>query len=359
MEKIEDIILRNTERPLRMTLFLVLPLVVGLTLLIAAFYLWDASSRHHFMELQFRETAKAHFDQILLTRLWNASHGGVYVEITDDTLPNPYLDDPEKNIVSINGKSYTKLNPAYMTRQLSELTDSKMAFKIHLSGANPKNPANKPDEWEALMISSFREGKEEGYEMTESAGEEYFRYMAPLVVQEECMGCHGGEGYSVGDVKGGISIKIPAGFLTDLHEDLDWKSIFAFSTIAIFTTALLVGVTWISSKRLGESLRKELENERLAAAVKIAAAAAHELRQPLTVISGFSELLKDRLEKGDDINVEADIIVSQCKRMDDIITRMLNVTAYKTKAFGDESEIFDLGLKSGEEKDVTTPRARG
>jgi signal transduction histidine kinase len=92
----------------------------------------------------------------------------------------------------------------------------------------------------------------------------------------------------------------------------------------------------------------ELEGQRLEAAVKIAAAAAHELRQPMTIISGFSELLKNKAKRGEDIKQETDIIISQCNRMNAIITKMLNVTAYRTKAYGGTTEIFDLGVDNEE-----------
>lgn len=348
MRKIEDVILRNTERPHRMALFLVLPPVVGLIALLVTFYYWDQRSHHNFIDLQMKETAKAHMNQILLTRLWNASHGGVYVEITEDTPPNPYLDDPEKVIVSTSGKRYTKLNPAYMTRQISELSGGDNRFLIHMSSLRPKNPANTPDEWEKGMLHSFDDGKEEGYGFVTKQGNKYFRYMIPMVVSEECLTCHGGEGYKVGDIKGGISMSIPAGYLSAIHAELDSRSLIAFGAIGVFTISILVVVTWVSAKKLGQSLRKELENERLVAAMKMASAAAHELRQPMTSISGFSELLKERLEEGEDITVEADIIIRQCGRMNDIISSMLNVTTYRTKNYGEEAEIFDLGVKTEE-----------
>ena len=37
------------------------------------------------------KTAKDFFRFIVLTREWNARHGGVYVPITQKTKPNPYL----------------------------------------------------------------------------------------------------------------------------------------------------------------------------------------------------------------------------------------------------------------------------
>jgi hypothetical protein len=345
MKRLEERILRSTDKPVRLTFLLVTPLVIAFTLLIAVFYLWDRNSRHHQLELQLKETARAHYEQVVLARLWNARHGGVYVEVTDETQPNPYLDDPEKTIVTSNGKKYTKLNPAYMTRQLSELAEEVKAFKIRITGINPKNPSNAPDPWEREAILTFRNARDEASAIMEKDGQDFFRYMGPLVVEEECLACHAVEGYEVGDIKGGISVSIPTGFLRALERDLDRRSLIAFGTIGIFAVSLLIGITFYSSKRLGEGLRKELESERLEAAIKISAAAAHELRQPMTIISGFSELMKEKATKGEDIREETEIIIGQCDRMNAIITKMLNVTTYKTKAYDESSEIFDLGLE--------------
>jgi hypothetical protein len=348
MKRIEEIILRNADKPVRLTLILVAPLVIVFAILISIFYMWDHQSRQRHLELQLKETAKAHFDQVVLSRLWNARHGGVYVEVTEETQPNPYLDDPEKNIVSQTGKKYTKLNPAYMTRQLSELADEYKAFNIRITGLNPINPSNMPDPWEVNMIRSFQRVDGEAYGMMKQGGKDYFRYMGPLVINKECMRCHESEGYTVGDIKGGISVSIPIGFLRTLEREIDSRSLLAFGTIGIFAISLLVGITFYSSRRLGKGLRMELEGQRLEAAVKIAAAAAHELRQPMTIISGFSEMLKDKAKRGEDIKQETDIIISQCNRMNAIITKMLNVTAYRTKAYEGTTEIFDLGVDNEE-----------
>jgi len=49
----------------------------------------------------------------------NALHGGVYVPVTESTQPNPYLEDPLRDVVTTDGLKLTKLNPAYMTRLIS------------------------------------------------------------------------------------------------------------------------------------------------------------------------------------------------------------------------------------------------
>jgi hypothetical protein len=49
----------------------------------------------------------------ILYRRWNAMHGGVYVPVTKETQPNPYLYDiPERDITTPSGKRLTLMNPA-------------------------------------------------------------------------------------------------------------------------------------------------------------------------------------------------------------------------------------------------------
>lgn len=47
--------------------------------------------------------------------------------------------------------------------------------------------------------------------MEERNGQTYFRYFAPLYVEESCLSCHGDQGYDLGDIRGGISITFPTG----------------------------------------------------------------------------------------------------------------------------------------------------
>ncbi|NIR26598.1 MAG: hypothetical protein GWN14_22745, partial [candidate division Zixibacteria bacterium] len=49
-------------------------------------------------------------------------------------------------------------------------------------------------------------------------------------------------------------------------------------------------------------------------------------------------------ELKEDVSAELATIEKQCTRMDKIISRMLNITAYKTKRYAFDMEIFDLGV---------------
>ncbi len=56
-------------------------------------------------------------------REWAADFGGVYVPM-DKVRPNPYLDVPNRD-VSVNGKGFTLINPAYMSRMVFDKVKSK------------------------------------------------------------------------------------------------------------------------------------------------------------------------------------------------------------------------------------------
>ncbi len=155
------------------------------------------------------ETARAFFHQVIITRMWNANHNGVYVPITEDTKPNPYLDDPSRDLTTENGVKLTKINPAYMIRQIAEIAAQSEGVKFHLISLDPIRPDNTPTEDEKKWLRSFEEGIRERGEFLTEGSTSFFHYMAPLFIQDTCLKCHAKQGYKKGDVRGGISIIIP------------------------------------------------------------------------------------------------------------------------------------------------------
>jgi hypothetical protein len=340
--KLVDIILRTGRNPFKTTLILSIPFVAMFILLFLTVALLDERNHQTHLELQLKESARAYFRQILETRLWNALQKGVYVEVSEDVQPNPYLEDPERDMVSTGGKKYTKINPAYMTRLISDIANREGLYRFHLTSLRPINPSNAPDDWEMKMLRSFEEGVTEGYENTIFDGKEYFRYMAPLFVEEPCLRCHEKNGYRVGDIRGGLSVSIPTSVPYGLNSALRSQSRRNFLIIGIFSISMVVGIILVFSIRLSRGINRELEAERLRVAVELARAAAHELRQPMTIISGFSELMKDRHAKGENAIKETEIVIDQCYRMNEIITKMLNLSSYRTRYYDKNTEILDI-----------------
>lgn len=112
----------------------------------------------------------------------------------------------------MDGRKLTKINPAYMTRQIGEIAAKKNQVWFHITSSNPIRPANAPDSWEAKVLGSFITGVPEHFEFISSPkGTKVFRYMAHLWVERPCLKCHAKQGYKERDLRGGISVSIEAG----------------------------------------------------------------------------------------------------------------------------------------------------
>ncbi len=155
------------------------------------------------------KTARSFFEQVVLTRRWNARHGGVYVRVTEDTQPNPYLQVAERDIRISDDVMLTAVNPAYMTRQLAEIANQTNGVQFHITSLEPIRPENRPESWERLALQRFEQGEAEVGEFIVSGDQEAYRYMAPLVTEKPCLECHAEQGYKLGDVRGGISVILP------------------------------------------------------------------------------------------------------------------------------------------------------
>ncbi|MFC1524663.1 DUF3365 domain-containing protein, partial [Thermodesulfobacteriota bacterium] len=187
-----------------------LAMVVGWTVIVVASLSWNLNL-YKSENLQIAlSVARTHLEKDLLFRQWNSSHGGVYVPVTNATPPNPYMDDlPERDISTPSGSLLTLMNPAYMNRQVYEISVLKHQIHGHLTSLNPLRPENMADAWEAEALKAFETGDTEYHALKSINGKEYMRLMIPLQTREDCLKCHANQGYIVGDVRGGISVAMP------------------------------------------------------------------------------------------------------------------------------------------------------
>lgn len=182
---------------------------LGWLLLVTISYFWAISNNQREHDQLALATARAFLQQIIIDRAWNAGHCGVYVPVTATTPPNPYLIDPLRDLETTAGLKLTKINPAFMTRQIAEIAAKSKGVMFHITSLNPIRPENKPFDWEMDWLRSFEKGVQEQGRFTTENGIQTFRYMAPLVTEPDCLQCHGGQGYKVGDIRGGISVTLP------------------------------------------------------------------------------------------------------------------------------------------------------
>ena len=199
------------------------------------------------------ETARAFFEQIIASRRWNLMHGGVYVYTTEHSPLNPFLPKEKQSIRDAHGRQLTMINPAYMTRQIADITQKEGQVRFHITSLTPLRAGNSPYPWEIPWLESFKQGSKEQGGFTEENGEQLYRYMAPLAYRKTCIPCHAASSQQPGDIRGAISISIPIRF----H-----KSIWPLLLSHLFVTLLGIGGIFFFGGRLAQSRKNILATNR-------------------------------------------------------------------------------------------------
>jgi len=232
------------------------------SVVIAASLFWNiAQIKGNTLKIALAEVDLASKKDILY-RHWNAEHGGVYVPVTEDTQPNPYLVHlPERDLVTITGKRLTLVNPAYMTRQVNELAKKEsLGLLTRITSLKPLNPGNAPDAWERNALTAFERGVQEITAVEDIEGRTYMRLIRPFVTEKKCLKCHARQGYREGEIRGGISVNFPMDHLITIQKSrINWM-------IFIHVFLWILGISGIafSTYRLGkeEQIRFRTEQER-------------------------------------------------------------------------------------------------
>lgn len=204
---------------------------------------------------QLVQEALAHFDSMVDVREWNARYGGVYVKPVEGLKPNPYLED--NTLLSHDGEELILVNPAWMTRQISEISNVKRQYHFRITSLNPLNPNNKADQFEREALTYFETHKSEPYYYRFNPSKPEFNFMGKLIVKKSCLKCHEKQGYKIGDVRGGIRVSIPSNMFQQEVELLESENIKANVTIIIFSSIIIVFFVWFVDVIYGRKEEKE------------------------------------------------------------------------------------------------------
>lgn len=229
--------------------------------LLALEWRWIDNSMHAVA----RERGAALFSLIETSREWNARHGGVYVAITDGVQPNPYLRHPVRDLETVDGRRLTMINPAYMTRQIAELAAAGEGIRLHITSLNPIRSENQPDPWEIAALGRFARGETEVLELIDAGAEPVHRYMAPLYVTQPCLQCHAEQGYVVGDIRGGISVTMPASALALARASQRQRTALLHLAAFVVAAGLIHGLMTLSRRHMLAVRRINAQQERLIA----------------------------------------------------------------------------------------------
>lgn len=194
--------------------------------------------------------AQIHFEGQVNTREWISKYAGIYVRPLKGQQPNPYLKD---NILKVNDKlTLIKVNPAWMTREISEQSTIKdFAFKI--TSLTPINPKNKATAFEEKALTYFTKSARDTYYEFEDNN---FNFMGALVTTKSCLPCHAHQGYKLGDIRGGISIKLSAKEFNALKKSIQNKALSAQILVFLFllSITLLIRQQFTNATSLEETV---------------------------------------------------------------------------------------------------------
>lgn len=350
-------------------------LAVVWTVVVGASLVWNVVQVRHNTKETMRHHARASFEKDLIWRRWVVGRSGVYVPVSEETPPNPYLSHiEERDITTPSGHRLTLFNPAYVTRQVHELGDNQYGIRGHITSLNPIRPENAPDPWETKALQAFERGETEMSSVEDMEGEEYMRLMRPLVTEEGCLKCHSAQGYKAGDIRGGISISIPM------------ELILAIAQRYTIGLALGHGLLWIlglsgiglGAQRLtrSERGRKRAEEELKENAVQLEqanihlqeadrlktvffASMSHELRTPLNSIIGFTGIILQGLAGplSDEQTKQLGMICDSARHLLNLINDILDVSRIEAGQLETTSEMFDMRETIEKVVEIMTPLA--
>lgn len=261
-----------------------LPWAAAWICLIAAVWLYHHRLEDAFARKALLDQSKAVQGLVTLTRAWNAAHGGVYVPLDEKTPANPWLDDPRREITDDKGRVFTKVNPAYMTRQMAEMLDPvNDPIRFHVTSLKPIRPENGPSPWERAALESFEQGATE-FSLIDEQGH---HFMSPLFVVESCLGCHAKQGYAVGEVRGGLSVSLGPKLVQAAFRSENPMESTGFLSVA------LLGGAFVYAFAYDRRARRRRKEEEATAQAAFIAAVGHEINTPVNGVVGMIELSLD------------------------------------------------------------------
>lgn len=195
--------------------------------------------------------AKMLFDQIRITRQWVADHNGLFLVKGPGVEENSFL--AEGQIQDNKGNWLVKRNPAMVTRELSAYANKEGMGQFNVTSLNPMNPNNIPDDFERSSLEKFAQGLDAAVSIERADDKHRLRYMAPLKVDSHCLECHTGQGYDVGDIRGGMSVSIPIDWAyAEIKENNRLLLNIAVATIIIVSLTIFFLFDILVAKRLKE-----------------------------------------------------------------------------------------------------------
>lgn len=230
---------------------------------------------------------------------------------------------------SHNNFEFKGLNPARGIFLISQNFDGNWGYSIKQASfpATVRNPQNMPDRWELDALNKFKSSSRlaEYYGEVSENGNKFFRYATPLYVDSSCLPCHGEpagqkdvagfakEGYHLGDLRGIVSITVPMAKFDATFHTMAYKLLAGGVLMGIFLSLSLVLILHFTFVKPAQ--KQLIRASQLAAAGHVTAAAAHEINNPLSIISSRAELILEEGDISEQVKEDVEVIRQSADRV--------------------------------------------
>jgi PAS domain S-box-containing protein len=179
------------------------------TCTVIVFLAWNLHLQHQETREVALNVARAYIQSDNSYRRWNALQGGIYIPAEKNRIHKLPADVMEQEIITPSGKHLVLAAHALMMDEIYELAGQDYIARGELKILDSVSISDKADEWETAALNALIKGEREIGEVVTINGEQNFLLMQPFVIEKPCLKCHAGDGYEIGDVRGGITIRIP------------------------------------------------------------------------------------------------------------------------------------------------------
>ncbi len=288
----------------RISLKYLLITTIPVALVFLALFIWMSRQQRNLIVEQVRKQAVILHKQIVLTRQWVSDHNYVLVAGGDE--PPAAAAENLAPGPDFQGRAYTRVTPAGITRQLSNYAQRDELYTFNLTNIAGLNPDNHPDNFETRALQRFCQGALNGISRIEQKNSQaVYRYAAPLIIKASCLTCHADQNLSVGDVGGCISVYIP---FEEARQAIRKNNLALLGTMGGLTVSMLTALFLLSHKLIfrpvGEirQLTRRLQQEGVLEENGVAAAPPSPSLEPvrgdeLKEVAGFCYLVDNLLKR--------------------------------------------------------------
>ena len=288
------------------------------SILVAASFAWYFWQENKGLSETAAKEARAILDRDNAYRHWLVEQGGVYVKPSEKLPGDPYLKDPQRDVVTTAGMRLTLLNPAFVLREVQTRQADPMRGRSRVVSLTPLNPQNAADAWERRGLDSLAGGNDR-FEIVDSPAGAQMRAMRPFFASPPCLACH--PDFADGQLAGAITASVPLAPYQELNNTELRAAALGHGTIWV---AGLAGIGLAHRRRRQhagqqrawalslESMNVELERrvaartEELTRALReleaFSYSVSHDLRAPLRALNGYAHLLRE--SQGDKLDAE-------------------------------------------------------